>query len=148
MNFVVVVNPNSGPGLDPDGWLPDKHYIHEVPRLNNFKNVTTIGYVRLDYGRRPIEEVEQDVRKYAHWQTGSTDEEGHKGPRSSSLDQAVRGIFLDEVPNVWSDDAAEYLNSIDKVIKEMDGLLGDRLVRFPSDTGAYSCQNSKYLSFD
>lgn len=90
--------------------------------------MTTIGYIPLKYGQRPTDEVEKDIEKYANWSTYTTgsdaDNEGRKNP-----DQAMRGIFLDEVPNIYSDEAAAYLENIGKLIKKKEGLLGDRLVR-------------------
>ncbi|KAJ9092273.1 hypothetical protein QFC21_006915 [Naganishia friedmannii] len=40
LHFVVIVNPNSGPGCPP---APDAHYAHEIPRLNTWANVQTVG---------------------------------------------------------------------------------------------------------
>jgi hypothetical protein len=130
---VVIINPNSGPGVDPDGWLPDKHYSREIPRLAQHANVTVIGYVRVDYCRRPMKEVSADIRKYANWSTGlhigSNDTDDPATPRPTAGNHfAVRGIFFDEVPNIWESEHAAYLEDAGILVKRVEGILGDRLV--------------------
>ena len=80
-------------------------------------NVCTIGYVRIDYCRRPIADVQKDIAKYAGWSVDYP---------SSGL--AVHGIFFDETPNLHSDKAATYLDSISDYVKAQEGILGERLV--------------------
>lgn len=132
MQFVVIVNPNSGPGVDPEGWLPDKHYSREVPRLTAYGNVKIVGYVRVDYCRRSVSEVSEDIKKYANWSgTASRNSVGTRQPESAptgSTQFAVHGIFFDEVPNVWEVEHAAYLEDIGILVKEVDGIVGDRLV--------------------
>lgn len=113
LQFVVVINPNSGPGEPP---APDARYSQELPKLNKQKNVTTVGYVRLQYCKRSLEQVYEDVAIYAGW----------------AKDQAsgiyVEGIFLDEAPNEWSDHVGKYLNDLSLKIKETQGILAHKLV--------------------
>lgn len=133
LQFIVIVNPNSGPGVDPDGWLPDKHYSREIPRLTERANVTIVGYVRVDYCRRAIDEVFQDIRKYANW-SGRPPSDSIESQRSDTASAsgspqfAIHGIFFDEVPNVWDVEHAGYLEDIGVLVKEVDGVFGDRLV--------------------
>lgn len=129
----MIINPNSGPGVDPDGWLPDKHYSREIPRLTERANVTIVGYVRVDYCRRPVNEVLEDIRKYANWSTGlpvgSNDTCDSVTVNSATSNQfSVRGIFFDEVPNIWKSEDAAYLEDAGILVKKIDGILGDRLV--------------------
>jgi len=113
LQFVVVINPNSGPGEPP---APDASYARELPKLNRQKNVMTVGYVRLQYCKRSQKHVYDDVAVYAGW----------------SKDQAngvyVEGIFLDEAPNEWSDRVGQYLNELSDKIKDTSGILGSKLV--------------------
>lgn len=60
----MIVNPFNGPGL---GALPDANYLEVLSRLTAVPNAKTIGYVRCDYARRPIEEILAEIDKYAAW---------------------------------------------------------------------------------
>jgi hypothetical protein len=111
---MVIINPHNGPGL-PD--MPDEEYTREIALLNNYTNVTTIGYVRVDYCKRPLQEALDDVTKYGGW--------------ASHYDQTklgVEGIFVDESPNLYAQEHVEYLDSLTAHIKNVTGLLGDRIV--------------------
>jgi hypothetical protein len=114
-NFLIVVNPNSGPGDLP---LPGPHYVQEVPRLNAFANVRCVGYVRIDYCRKPLRESMAEVRQYADWNTGFNIPGLH-----------VHGIYVDETPNHVSQERSEYLDALRLYIKRVNGLLGERTVR-------------------
>ncbi|KAK3045989.1 hypothetical protein LTR09_012488 [Extremus antarcticus] len=113
--FLVILNPDSGPGTPP--WWPDPGYVREVPRLNAYPNVCTIGYVRIDYCERPIEDVLGDIRAYGGWAT----DRKHAGV-------FVRGIFFDETPNHWNQHAATYLKDISREVRKVAGIDSPRLV--------------------
>ncbi|KAH8586589.1 cell surface spherulin 4-like protein [Bisporella sp. PMI_857] len=114
VDFLVIVNPNSGPGVS---FLPGRDYVREVPKLNDYANVTTVGYVLIDYCRRPLSDVYADIKTYAGWATNN-----------ENTGLGVKGIFLDETPNHHSTERAEYLYAVHQHIKAMWGILGDRLV--------------------
>ncbi|KAH8883161.1 cell surface protein [Thozetella sp. PMI_491] len=114
LNFLVIVNPNSGPGASP---LPSHDYVREVPKLNSFPNVRTVGYVAIGYCQRPLRESLQDIQLYAGWSRDHAIEGLH-----------VQGIYVDETPNHASDHSSKYLDDVRDFIKELDGLQGDRLV--------------------
>ncbi|RMD42867.1 hypothetical protein DV735_g2291, partial [Chaetothyriales sp. CBS 134920] len=97
-----------------DSSLPDATYSIEIPKLNALANVTTVGYVRIDYCKRPFETVKEDIEKYANWSTV----EG----------LGIQGIFFDETPNLYSPDVVKYLADMDEIVKAEQGILGDRLV--------------------
>ncbi|KAK0615098.1 Spherulation-specific family 4, partial [Bombardia bombarda] len=80
LDFVVVVNPNNGPGCHP---TPDDNYMTALQRLSQLPNVKVLGYIYCSYGNRPSAEAEKEVRVYHGW-----------------TDQGIRidGIFFDEVP--------------------------------------------------
>lgn len=40
----------------------------------------------------------------------------------------MQGIFVDEVPSVYSPEVAEYLRTINRAIKNSPGILGQKLV--------------------
>jgi hypothetical protein len=116
LEFIVIINPNSGPGAPP--WWPNADYTRGIPKLNACKNVQTVGYVRTDYCKRPEEEVMDDIATYARW----SHESGIDG-------LAVEGIFFDETPNSCPDEENfEYLSAISRRVKETEGILGKRTV--------------------
>lgn len=122
---MIVINPNSGPGEPP---APDESYSRELPLFNAKENVTTVGYVRMEYCKRSLEKVYDDVTIYAGW---SKDHE--------STGIYVEGIFLDEAPNEYSEKVVQYLNSVSEKIKGASGILGKQLVRLamiPSEGNA------------
>ncbi|RMZ78641.1 hypothetical protein DV738_g3717, partial [Chaetothyriales sp. CBS 135597] len=112
ISFIIILNPHNGPGLDSD--LPDASYSIEIPKLNAFPNVTTVGYIRIDYCKRPFESVKEDIAKYGHWSTV----EG----------LGVHGIFFDETPNLHDPDVVKYLAGMNELVKCEQGILGDRIV--------------------
>jgi Spherulation-specific family 4 len=116
VTFLVIVNPNSGPGGKP---LPGYDYVREVPKLNAYANVVTVGYVRIDYCRKPLSEACDEIETYAGW----TNENPALG---------LKGVLLDETPNHYSADRAGYLNALRQHIKATKGLGGERLVSIPA----------------
>lgn len=114
LHFLIVINPNSGPGEPP---APDANYSRELPLFNAKENVTTVGYVRMQYCKRSIEKVYDDVAVYAGWS---------KNHDSNGI--YVEGIFLDEAPNEWTAPIGTYLNSVSEKIKGTAGILGRKLV--------------------
>ncbi|KAJ5931030.1 hypothetical protein N7466_006523 [Penicillium verhagenii] len=114
LDFLVIVNPNSGPG---EGALPDDNYSREVPRLNGYPNVYTVGYIRIDYCNKPHSTTYAEIEQYASW---SADYE--------TTGLGVRGIFVDETPNHYTADRADYLRELTEFIKKTPGILADRFV--------------------
>lgn len=113
LEFLVIVNPNSGPGAPP--WWPNEDYVREIPRLNASRNVTTVGYVRTTYCRRPVEDVVQDIEVYAK-------------RNNVFAGLQVHGIFVDETVNLYSKEAKHYLDRIDHTVKGSAGIHGNRIV--------------------
>lgn len=100
--------------------MSDTNYIREVARLNSIPNVCTIGYVRIDYCKRDITEVYQDIENWAGWSRDF-----------SNTGLGVHGIFIDESPNVHSEHVARYLDGVGLKTKNSEGLMGNRLVSRP-----------------
>jgi hypothetical protein len=112
LTFVVIINPNSGPG---SGTYPDDNYTPAIQKLNAYSNVVTIGYVKVGYTSNDISSVLSQINTYAGWST-----------KSSTL--AMHGIFIDESPHVYTSAAFQYLETVDRAIKNAGGLAGARLV--------------------
>lgn len=85
-----------------------------------FPNVRTLGYVHTSYGQRDVQSVLKDIDIYSGW--------GKAGVEARVPGFAVHGIFVDEVPSVYSPEAAEYLKTLNLAIKQAPGILGTKLV--------------------
>jgi Spherulation-specific family 4 len=116
VDFIVVINPASGPGLTP---TPDPNYTREITKLNQFSNVRTIGYVAVDYGRKLLQNTYLEIDKYSGW--GETNQQ-----------LAMQGIFLDESPQIADEHNSTYLESVRNYIKGQKPLAGGLLGEFPS----------------
>lgn len=114
LRFIVILNPNSGPGKPP--WWPSNDYTREIRKLNAYENVTTIGYVRINYCQRSINQVLEDVKDYADWEADIHLPGCH-----------VDGIFFDETPNEYSLSKACYLAEVTNAVKQ-NSALGARVV--------------------
>jgi hypothetical protein len=131
--FTVVINPYSGPGPNS---LPDGNYTREIPKLNAYGNVRTIGYVSTAWTTRNLSAVLDDIAKYGGWAS-----------ENSSL--TLQGIFFDETPSIFDRAGAGYLDTIGTAVKASDSL-GQRLVGQSNSASVYplsvnyaSCQASQ-----
>jgi hypothetical protein len=61
--------------------------------------------------------VYEEIVKYAGWSNDHT-----------TTGWGLHGIFFDETPNLYSDKAASYLDSVSQTVKATPGILGDRMV--------------------
>ncbi|KAK0616352.1 Spherulation-specific family 4, partial [Immersiella caudata] len=110
-DFVVVVNPDNGPGCSP---VPDCNYLKALSELSTLANVIILGYIYCSYGDRPLAEIETDIRIYHGWshqQNSLSTWSGHDlhgSPRMKSL--TIDGIFVDEVPS--EQECLEFMSSI------------------------------------
>jgi hypothetical protein len=116
-----VINPSSGPGTST---LPDSNWIREITKLNSYKNVKSIGYVSIAYGKRSLDTVTEHVNHYAQWPSGDPG-------------LTMHGIFVDECPNVADDHIVDYIQSVEQTIKKI-------LPMESSNIGEISCAESKY----
>ncbi|KAF2027694.1 hypothetical protein EK21DRAFT_102390 [Setomelanomma holmii] len=113
LNFLVIVNPDSGPGAAP-WWQTNQDYPDAISDLKSYSKVQTVGYVRATYCNRPIDDVLQDIDTYAS--------------REVNGEQDVfQGIFLDETVNVFSPDVKAYLDRVDDKIKGTNGISDNRI---------------------
>ncbi|KAK4218509.1 cell surface protein [Rhypophila decipiens] len=118
VDFLIVVNPNSGPGEEP---LPSTDYMREVPKLNAFPNVTTVGYIAITWARKSLDDVKKEIDRYAGW-----DQKACQDLEIEGL--YLEGIYLDETPNHVSEHAKSYLKELTGYVKGLEGLRGERLV--------------------
>ena len=112
-----MLNPGSGPG---NNTLSDPNFQREIPKLNTFPNIRTIGYVRIGWTKRDINVVLNEVSTYASW--------ADVGTKTSFQ---IHGIFFDETPNNYTDSGVAYLQRIDQFVKGDDGFAGVNYVNFP-----------------
>jgi hypothetical protein len=112
LQFLVVINPSSGPG---NSSTPDEAYQTAIRQLNTYPNVQKIGYVRTNYAQRNFSEVLADISTYSGWP-------------SQSADLAVTGIFFDESPHQYAAETVEYLERINAAVINASGIQGDKTV--------------------
>ncbi|KAJ6458388.1 Spherulation-specific family 4 [Mycena vitilis] len=63
--FLIVANPNSGPG--DANTQPDSNYQTCITNLKSNANVRVIGYVKTGFGARSSADVTADISTYAQW---------------------------------------------------------------------------------
>jgi hypothetical protein len=111
VDFIIVINPASGPGLTS---LPDDNYTREITKLNTFQNVRIIGYVAVQYGRKAAQTALDEISQYAAW-----------SEHNNGL--ALQGIFLDESPQIADDHNSTFLDLMAQHIKNQKRLYGGLL---------------------
>lgn len=116
LHFTIVINPGSGPGPNP---LPDKNYTQELPKLNSYNNVRTVGYVSTQWAKRDMQSVLKDIRTYSGWASNST-----------FLGLGLQGIFLDETPAIYNADSVKYLDTVASAIRFQPGFGNSPLVSY------------------
>ena len=109
IDFIIVINCDSGPG---SGTLPngdDGNYITAIEKLHSFSNVQLIGYVHTLYKQESLNAIQANVSTYAGW----------KSYTGGNI--AMSGIFVDEVTNDDSDDSLEYIANVSSIIRSTLG---------------------------
>jgi len=133
LNFTVVINPASGPG---PGAGPDGNYTKEIPRLNSYANVRTVGYVSTDWAKRDVALALRDISTYGEWSRNAS---------AKGID--MHGIFLDETPSQYDTASAEYYETIASAVRSEDGLGKNPLVcllKFSSFSNVVYCPFRQY----
>lgn len=90
-----------------------------MPKLKDYPNIRTLGYVSTNYTNRPIEDVMLDIRTYAKWPQLL----GSLGNGTFGVD----GIFFDETPGAYDWRAYEYLEIVGEEVRSHEGL-GEQVV--------------------
>jgi hypothetical protein len=81
--------------------MANRNYSREIPKLNTQVNVVTVGYICIDYYSRPLSEICAEIDTYIGWAT-----------EFEKTGLGIRGILLDETPNYYTVERAEYLNAL------------------------------------
>jgi hypothetical protein len=88
------------------GSLPDQVYLDEIPKLREYPNIRTLGYVATHYAEKPLQDVLAEIDMYARW------------PKiANNLKMRVDGIFLDETPSTYNADEYQYLKVASQAVK-------------------------------
>ena len=82
--WLVVVNPDSGPGSTLAPGNNDPNYISATAKMNGYGNVETVGYIRTQYGGTSISDLTTQIQAWKGWSS------------YSDQDIGVKGIFFDE----------------------------------------------------
>lgn len=98
VNWLVIVNPDSGPGTTAS-YPSDPNVIAGISQLNSFPNAYTLGYVDTAFTNRSPAAVNKDIDVYASWST-------YKAANIS-----IGGIFFDDVNNTASSSVYKYMQS-------------------------------------
>jgi len=77
-------------------------------------NVTTLGYVRTTYCKRPVQDILDDIESY-----------DRRGRENSGY--RVDGIFLDETVNLYSEEVKSYLDTVDRRAHVLAGVAEERM---------------------
>lgn len=98
-NFLVIVNPNNGPGSAAE---PDANYLAGLRALSAASNVRILGYVSCSYGARPLTKLEEDIGRYHGWIAPSSISGGCIEPSvywTARQEVRVDGISLTRSPS-------------------------------------------------
>lgn len=88
----------------------------------------TVGYVPINYARRPIQKVLDEISIYAGWNQKIA-KEGDSGTTTLEVGRlAVHGIFFDETPYLASTKTTEYLGRIDRFVRDAVGIAVPKMV--------------------
>jgi hypothetical protein len=94
---------------------PETPYQIEVPKLDQYANIKTLGYVATNYTNKPLDNLIQEIHTYANW----TQMMGEK--------VALDGIFFDETPGTYDWRWYDYLKLAGEEVKKQKNL-GERIV--------------------
>ncbi|PSK42493.1 hypothetical protein B9Z65_4407 [Elsinoe australis] len=99
VDFNIIVNPNSGPGVTA-GQVPEQNWIDTISKLNSKPNTQLIGYVHTLWGTRNATEVKNEISAYASWST------------YKKANLSIDGIFFDEAPAANKTDLISYMKDV------------------------------------
>jgi hypothetical protein len=88
------------------GSLPDQVYLDEVPKLREYPNIRTLGYVATHYAEKPIDDLLAEIGMYEKWPKIANDTK-----------MRVDGIFLDETPSTYNAEEYQYLKTASQAVR-------------------------------
>lgn len=97
VHFQVIVNPDNGPGVSGNAG-PGPEWTSALTTLNSKPNVKTVGYVHVEWTKRPAAEITSEIDTYAHW--------------SCDPKTKINGIFFDEAPDSAAPDKLSYMHDV------------------------------------
>jgi len=100
VHFDVIINPDTGPGVQDTGTFPDPAYIDSIAQLNAFPNTQLFGYIHTSYAQRPLTEVITEIAEYEAWDTYTL------------ANISLKGIFFDEAPSINNPGNITYMKHI------------------------------------
>jgi hypothetical protein len=81
-------------------------YLNEIPKLDAYPNIRTLGYVATNYTNKIIDDVLADINTWAMW------------PNTfNNTKLKIDGIFFDETPSTYNPSAYKYLDRASKAVK-------------------------------
>lgn len=95
---------------------PEQAYINELPKLRQYDNIRTLGYVATNYTNKALDNVIGEIRQYNLWPT-----------LMNNTNIRVDGIFFDEVPGLYHWQKHDYLKAAADEVMKNDNL-GEKLI--------------------
>ncbi|BGP08124.1 Spherulin-4 [Rhodotorula toruloides] len=118
--FVLILNPDSGPTLD-----PTDPSMYCVPILRaKMPSSTIIGYVRTGYGSRSQSDISSEINQYKSWA-------GIKVNATSGATAKLDGIFFDEVSDSTSSTNLKRYQTYSSLARNAFGRTGSTVVFNP-----------------
>jgi hypothetical protein len=108
LNFSVILNPCSGPCLNSK---PEDTYLAEMPKLKDWPNIRTLGYVATNYTNKALDTVLAEIQTYANWTS-----------IMNNPKMAVDGIFFDETPGAYDWRSHDFLKAAADEVRRQPGL--------------------------
>lgn len=124
---MVIINPKSGPG---DSQYPDEQYTAALEQLATYSNVQKVGYVRTGYAGRNLSDVTSEINTFAGWAA--------KGPA-----YAMEGIFFDESPHQYTEEAVKFMLDASRTVKDASGIKGAKTVVSADPHGGAMCRSTR-----
>lgn len=127
--FLVIVNPDNGPGSN--AW-PSTEYLSAVKALHRHQNVQALGYIDTASGKQNQSLVRAEIARYAGW-------------FNQSAEFGLHGIYFDHTPWKFDNETQLYLRNLSSAVRHAEGFHDGVLVahnpgRVPDDKVIASLQ--------
>lgn len=91
--------------------------MDEVPKLAQYANIRTLGYVATNYTDKPLDTTIAEIHRWAAWPE-----------LLNNKAMKVDGIFFDETPGLYHWQKHDYLKLAADEIRKKDSKLGQKIV--------------------